>query len=338
MRTKHICLMAAILIASAVSGFGQMTSNYNSYDNVTMNFDSNGNFLSATVTSTLEGNTLWNGYPPCHHTGTAVVDFGGVYSSTSVGPVWPNYYMDKSAYVTLPATADCFTGGTGGGCYISGDYVLVDCECDGTFYNQDGGHSGKKIPKVDISVMLSTGDKVAGSFAAEQYTAYTHTDALGPRAGTYSLNNNPGCSVGTELVGVVSPTTYAGHITLHREVTSQGCYKGSNIDQCGTGVGDDTGIWLDVDPQQSNPVGKVYNSDAPGIAWSGSGNVSIPVRVRFNFQAWAIDDTGTAISPKINFYIRTSCTQDSTGAHLATDVSGDNKGAIGTTPTTWNLQ
>jgi hypothetical protein len=44
--------------------------------------------------------------------------------------------------VTLPATADCFTGGTGGGCYISQDFVLVNCDCEGTFFQAEGSQSG----------------------------------------------------------------------------------------------------------------------------------------------------------------------------------------------------
>lgn len=138
MRKYSISTLAAILAMTAGTGIAQMTSRYNSYDNVTVSMDANGSVTSATVTSTLEGNTLWNGYPPCHHTGTAVVEFGGVYSSASVGPVWPNYYMDKSAYVTLPGTASCFTGT---GCQIS-DSAEVDCECNGLFYQSDGSQSG----------------------------------------------------------------------------------------------------------------------------------------------------------------------------------------------------
>jgi hypothetical protein len=41
----------------------------------------------------------------------------------------------------------------------------------------------------------------------------------------------------------------------------------------------------------------------------------------------------------VNFFVRLSCSFDSSGAgHLVNDVPGDNQIGLGTTKTTWNLQ
>jgi hypothetical protein len=169
--------------------------------------------------------------------------------------------------------------------------------------------------------------------------------SLKPRyyLGKMGVNNN-GCIAGSELVGAVTPSTFTGSVTVKRTVISEGCWQGLTSAACpAPGVGDDTGTWTTTNPQAVTPGGNangnVYNLDAPGI-WDLQ-NTSTPVRVRFNFAAYAVGPDGTTqISPTINYFVRISCKNNSSGvAQLQTDASSsDNQIGSGTTPTTWDLK
>jgi hypothetical protein len=108
-------------------------------------------------------------------------------------------------------------------------------------------------------------------------------------------------------------------------------------------LGDDTGDWFTTDPQQNTPGGNanghVYNLDGgPGVIDPPSAN---PVRVRFNFVAYAVAPDGTKISPELNYYVRLSCQNNSSGvAEFVTepDITGDNQIGLGTTKTTFDLK
>lgn len=348
MQRRLVFLLVLIFLAAAM-GFAQMTSRYNSYDNVTEIFDSSGNLTSATVTSTLEGNTSWNGYPPCHHTGTVTVDFGGVYSSASVGPVWPNYYMDKSTYVTLPGTATCFTSG---GCQVSQDNANVDCECNGPFYSGAGQLDGETVPKVAISLRDQSGQGVFGDDAGR--TSYVQnvnsTGGLGFFLQTLGNVFPEKCAVGAEFVGTVFPSSYTQNIQLHREVINEGCYYGITPTACSdkTTPYDDTSVpqLYDWNPHSCGPTvgacsaGKVYDVDAPGL---DPYNNTAALRMRVNFREYAtLDDGVTPVSPNLYFYVRMSCLTDSAGQHnnfnMDYSSQGDNQISIGgCTPTTADL-
>jgi hypothetical protein len=175
------------------------------------------------------------------------------------------------------------------------------------------------------------------------YKGYVGSLNLGIISGKWGVNNN-GCIAGSELVGAVSPSTFTGNVTVKRTVTSEGCWQGSAPIACpAPGLGDDTGDWYTTNPQENTPGGsangQVYNLDAPGI--SELKNTSSPVRVRFNFTAYAVGPDGiTKIAPDVTYYVRISCMNNSAGvAQLKTDgSSSDNQIGLGSTKTTWNLQ
>ena len=324
MRIKAICILMLLMTAAC---FAQMTGNYNSYDNLTMNFDTNGNLSSATVTLTLEGDTSWGGYPACQHTGYATVDFGDGYSSNSEGPVWPDYYMNTSTYVTLVGTDACF--GNGIGCTVDQDYTEVDCDCEGIFYTQDGGYGGDTVPTVSIS-MQSTGQVAGDNIGRQAYDQAMDSLYLGV--------SNP-CQIGVQFTGTVNPSTYTGTLTFDRTVVSRKCFLQNTEVSCGDGKTppfDDqsVGTLLDTDPQSGGSGGKVYDLDAPGnqpptSSWS---------RLRVNFEEFVKDSAGTVVSSKFKWYARTSCQNQNNTDKWLGDVAGDNTVGPGTTPLTWNIQ
>lgn len=151
-----------------------------------------------------------------------------------------------------------------------------------------------------------------------------------------------GCIAGNELVGAVNPSAFTGSVTVKRLLVSQGCYQGSAPTNCGKGNGDDTGTLITTNPQQVTPGGPanghVYNLDPPGI--TDLQNTSAPVRVRFNFEAYAVGPDGVlSISAPVFYYVRLSCQNVGGVAQLQYDANGsDNQINLGTTSTTWNLQ
>lgn len=201
------------------------------------------------------------------------------------------------------------------------------------------------LPSVTVVAKTQSSDVIAGDFAKEQYTSYTNSTQLGSHAGPLGPQptNEKGCVIGTELVGTVLPSTWKGLVILHREVVSQGCWRGSEhiTDAHCPPPGNDTGVWLDPNPQASGgPKGVVYNADAPGPVFEDNIPSVSPLRIRVNFQAWAVDATGNILSPKISYFVRVSCSQDATGAHLVTEqgISDDNRGGDGTTPVSFDLK
>lgn len=78
------------------------------------------------------------------------------------------------------------------------------------------------------------------------------------------------------------------------------------------------------------------------IGFSDLENTNAPIRLRFNFTAYAVGADGkTKISPDVNFFVRLSCQNNSSGiAQLVStiDVQDDNQIGLGTTKTTPNLQ
>ncbi len=188
----------------------------------------------------------------------------------------------------------------------------------------------------------SSGQVSATDGASTMYKGFVGSLTLGIISGNWGVNNN-GCIAGSELVGAVNPSTFTGNVTVKRTLTSEGCYQGSTAVPCPVGVGDDTGTWLTTNPQENTPGGSangnVYNLDTPGI--SALKDTSTPVRVRFNWTAYAVGPDGaTQISPDLNYYVRLSCMNSSSGvAQLEFDASSsDNQIGLGSTNTTWNLQ
>ncbi|HEY6770655.1 MAG TPA: hypothetical protein VI386_38415 [Candidatus Sulfotelmatobacter sp.] len=196
------------------------------------------------------------------------------------------------------------------------------------------------VAVTSATVTLNPSGQVSPVDAASTlYKGYIGTLNLGIMAGHLGLNN--GCVGGNELVGTVQPSTSVGPVTVKRTLTSEGCYQSSAAIDCPQSVGDDTGDWYTTNPQEVTPggtaAGKVFNLDAPGITGL---QTTTPVRVRFNFTAYGVGPDGqTQISPSLNYFVRISCQNNSSGvAQLGTDVSADNQIGLGTTKTSWNLQ
>ena len=197
------------------------------------------------------------------------------------------------------------------------------------------GGGGGQAPGTTLQVTISmrnSGTVSSDDAGATAYKSETGSTSLGPYAKCYE---------GVELVGAVSPSTYTGAVTLHRRIVSFGCYLGSTTENCGITAGqDDTSnsMLLDTDPQSGGSAGKVYDLDAPGVTGS-----MVPYnstrRLRVNFQEYATDAAGNAVSSAFNYFIRVSCTADPSGnVSWANDVANDNQLGSGTTNTSWNLQ
>ena len=127
MKSK-LALLAALLLA-AVSSSATMTSNYSSYDSVTVVPNPGGSMTRMVL---LEGNTNWNGSPPAQHTGHVSLTYGGVNHGSYEGPYNPSFNLNLNAQVTLQDSDPCFT--SSGGCPISVDEGWVICSVAGTFY------------------------------------------------------------------------------------------------------------------------------------------------------------------------------------------------------------
>ena len=185
-----------------------------------------------------------------------------------------------------------------------------------------------------VSLRDSSSQQVSTSDPFQfQYNGTVGTLNLGVLAGL--LGPSSKCVAGNELDGIVTPTTTTGPVTIKRFLISQGCYLGQKTTSCQGAVGDDTGNWIAQDP--GGNAGTVYNLDAPGIYFNGT--TATPVRIRYNFQAYAVGPDGvTPISAPLSYFVRLSCTNTGV-AQLSYDASStDNQIGLGTTPITWNLK
>jgi hypothetical protein len=199
-------------------------------------------------------------------------------------------------------------------------------------------HVGKSL---SATLILNTDTVSVTDSASILYKGTIGNLKLGTQAPTTVVNN--ACVAGSELDAKVEPSTASGPITIKRFINSEGCWLGSNLTSCQHPLGDDTGDWFTTDPQQNTPGGNanghVYNLDGgPGVIDPPSAN---PVRVRFNFVAYAVAPDGTKISPELNYYVRLSCQNNSSGvAEFVTepDITGDNQIGLGTTKTTFDLK
>lgn len=190
------------------------------------------------------------------------------------------------------------------------------------------------LPSATVAIRFA-GNISANDGQEPAYFSYTGTDALGLLYGT--LGNQPGCVVGDELVGTVSPATAPGPFTVKRVYSSGLCYTGTAGQTPALCAGktpptDDTGNAVTRTPAS----GQVFNIDIPGIRYtSSSTNIT---RQRVNFTAYVVGADGkTVISPAILFNVRLSCKNPTGLPSLSTDVTGDNSFGMGTTSISWNL-
>ncbi len=211
---------------------------------------------------------------------------------------------------------------------------------DGSFWpfpsaNQSGSSTGKQQISAILSQRHFNGQTVSPDDAAlGEYQTYEGTTQLGAIIGTG--HEGPGCFLGNEIVGKISPSNYKGQVILHRWIINDASYA-NNTPSLITFNADDTSEppFRDDDPQSGNSGGKVYDLDAPGLPSEPvDGNV---YRYRANFYAYAALPDGTRISPYYNYYVRVSCTDTSTGLQFVNDIPGDNQIGNDSTFTTWNL-
>lgn len=150
-------LIAAMSLFFVVpKSIAQMSSFYDTYDNLTINDDGNGGVQSVTLTVTLDGATTWYGNPLTYHTGHVYANFAGTSSSNSVGPVFPNHYMNISTTATLPSSASCWSSG----CEIFADEATVDCDIAGQFFDAFGSLLGGLV-RLNVGVEDIWYDNVA---------------------------------------------------------------------------------------------------------------------------------------------------------------------------------
>jgi hypothetical protein len=102
--------------------------------------------------------------------------------------------------------------------------------------------------------------------------------------------------------------------------------------------------WRDDNPLDSDPLGSIYDLDAPGLTMVTTPQNWIR-RMRFNFKEFAsitIDGTAIRASNIFEGFVRFSIKQTAapTGSTwvLSNDVAGDNNAGPGTTKVTWDLK
>jgi hypothetical protein len=250
-------------------------------------------------------------------------------------PVDESFYGHWSTASTAIATVDYYATHTGKAVgsttsFTSG-YLLhpTPRACSNVLRSPQGSDN-----VVSATISQRTSGTVSSDDASTTYTTTTGTANLGKilPSGPYG-----GCAIGYETIGYLTPSIYAGNVTLHRYIVSRSIYtnstNGGNLMP-----GDDTSPpeWRDDNPQSGGSAGKVYDLDDPVVApLSVDGNT---YRTRINFYAYAELPDGTQISPNYYFFVRLSCTKTAFGYQFVSDVTGDNQIGSGTTPLTWNLQ
>jgi hypothetical protein len=78
----------------------------------------------------------------------------------------------------------------------------------------------------------------------------------------------------------------------------------------------------------------VYDLDAPGL----KPTPLLLMRKRMNFFENAQLPDGTYVANEVAFFVRISCSGNSSGNAFSYTISGDNMLGMGQTKTSWNLQ
>lgn len=188
--------------------------------------------------------------------------------------------------------------------------------------------------------MRSAGNVSADNHADHAYLSSVGTNSLGPIITTIGSGT---CGVGVEFAGRVTPSNYAGLITLRREKLQGTAYQNATArPDIVSPPGDDTSstLLLDQFPQSDASMGIVYDLDARGINAAGNDTY----RSRTNFRQYAVlGDRLSAkkISSDFLWFAAVSCRVTLFGfgsLTFASDVPTDNAVGPGTTRLTWNLQ
>jgi hypothetical protein len=152
------------------------------------------------------------------------------------------------------------------------------------------------------------------------------------------------CVVSVELVGTVTPSNYAGPITLRRTGIQRYIYLGQ-VDLGITPVSnfDDTSLAIAL--YQNVAKGKVFDLDTPGTP---SGNTSGIAHYRANFQEYAVlgsasHEQGQAsstlqTSALFPYYAAVSCGGTAQIPAVDKTLPNDNQAGQGTIKTTFDLK
>lgn len=206
---------------------------------------------------------------------------------------------------------------------------------------------GRKLDDEDFSVLWVTLQlRTSGTVSDDNAARDVIRSAMGTlNLGTLRSTGSIAAQIWrntVEIVGTVSPSNFEGKIKLPRfRILSQ--YYYNNVLQLTRQAGLDdlpgADVLRDFDPK---PRGRVFDFDGPGIGFGGvTTNVGDTRRQRVNFRQYATYEEGgqtKKASDDLLWYARISIVKTASGDALATDVSGDNQAATGTTPLTWNLQ
>lgn len=329
---KHAALFFAALMLSALScsavrgqGCGlSMVPEYSAYS-----------------TSAIESTTIYTYvtvqgyaviYPSAGCTLQGVTHQGRVYNMTSTTGGWVDGPATCPSCFISVSNNQSFTG-TPGATYPYTWEGEIYCSKDGVFYS-DGASSNV----ADVSAVISqiTSGTLAGKEAAQQnYQKAEGTLNLGQIIGSGAV---PGCFLGNQGIGTITPSTYTGTVTIRRTIVLDATFTNSTQKGGGTGQ-DDTAVpaLRNDSPQSGASKGTVYDLDAPGPAPSSvDGNT---YRYRGHHYIYATLPSGTEISTsEYDFYVAISCTKTASGYQFVSDVPGDNQISTSPIKLTWNLQ
>ncbi len=171
--------------------------------------------------------------------------------------------------------------------------------CPSSLYS---GSAGGTI--ISAVVSQRTSGTVSGDDAAlSAYQSAEGTTNLGAIIGTGPV---PGCFIGNEAIGAITPSNYTGNVIMHRFILNDATYE--NYTKIGGITNEDdtsSPLLRDDNPQSGGSLGKVYDLDAPGL--NPQQVDTNTYRYRGNFYAYATLPDGTRISPYYTYYVRVSC-------------------------------
>lgn len=214
------------------------------------------------------------------------------------------------------------------------DNMKLDAMATG---GQSLGFTTFTVVKVDLS-LRTTGTASTDNSASTNYSGCIGSTNLG------TLLVSGGCthiwSTGVEVIGTVTPSNFAGVITLHRLIVDKRSYDDMTLIDSQSNAPDDSDpTFRDDDPQSGGSSGKIYDLDAPGTGSTSQTPINGIRRRRVNYRQWAtLGNSGAKVSSDFTWYTRVSIIKTSNGDQLRTDVTGDNVAGAGTTNLTWNLQ
>jgi hypothetical protein len=201
---------------------------------------------------------------------------------------------------------------------------------------------------VSVAISLNIASPVESTESSQWGTFTGQVGGSNPGLGAeiyYNGSPQPSsCVVGVELVGTVTPSNYAGPVTLQRSIVGDAAFLGQvsyqdpNLRPPGPEF---TAGSLLNNIVGSGAPSDVFSLDAPG---TGPGqSPSAPERFRVNFSEYAVLGDQNAQGPQVGaafpYYVAVSCGGTSSAPALDTTyvANGDNAAKAGTVPLTYDL-